>query len=178
MAINFPASPTTNQIFTSGSLKFIFNGTSWDAVATDAPSDTNAYGRKAGAWVDVTEESPADSKLYARYNGTWSAVPAGVAGVDKQVQFNDGGVVGAHSGLTYDKATGKLVVGADPSAALGVATKQYVDARPALVFISDTAPISPLSGHMWWNSTNGNLFIYYNDGDSSQWIQVNNSVSV
>ena len=32
------------------------------------------------------------------------------AGSDKQVQFNDNGLVGAHSGLTYDKATGTLTV--------------------------------------------------------------------
>lgn len=40
---------------------------------TDAPSDTNAYGRKAGAWVDVSEEAPTDGITYGRKNGSWVA---------------------------------------------------------------------------------------------------------
>ena len=37
------------------------------------------------------------------------------------------------------------------------------------VSISNTAPVSPSNGDLWWDSVSGNLFIYYNDGDSSQW---------
>ena len=43
------------------------------------------------------------------------------------------------------------------------------------VSISDTAPGSPANGQMWWNSANGNLYISYNDGTSTQWVQVNNT---
>ncbi len=35
---------------------------------------------------------------------------------------------------------------------------------------SDTAPAGPASGDLWWNSNLGTLFIYYNDGDTSQWV--------
>ena len=38
------------------------------------------------------------------------------------------------------------------------------------VAISDSAPASPSSGQLWWDSSVGNLAIYYNDGDSSQWV--------
>lgn len=41
------------------------------ARLTDAPSDVNSYGRKAGAWVDVTEEAPNDGLGYMRKNGAW-----------------------------------------------------------------------------------------------------------
>jgi hypothetical protein len=37
--------------------------------------------------------------------------------------------------------------------------------------ISPTAPSTPVAGDVWWNSNLGSLFIYYNDGDSSQWIE-------
>jgi hypothetical protein len=40
----------------------------------------------------------------------------------------------------------------------------------ASVTVSDTAPSSPSAGALWFNSTNGTLSIYYNDGDSSQWV--------
>lgn len=36
--------------------------------------------------------------------------------------------------------------------------------------ISATAPSSPGEGDLWWDSDNGKLYIYYNDGNSSQWV--------
>jgi hypothetical protein len=38
------------------------------------------------------------------------------------------------------------------------------------IVVGDTAPASPFNGMMWWNSTLAQLFIYYNDGNSSQWV--------
>jgi hypothetical protein len=40
----------------------------------------------------------------------------------------------------------------------------------ATVAIGTTAPSSPSAGDMWYNSNIGRTFIYYNDGDSSQWV--------
>lgn len=39
-----------------------------------------------------------------------------------------------------------------------------------LVSVSDTAPSSPSTGTLWWDSNVGTLFFYYVDGDSSQWV--------
>lgn len=39
--------------------------------------------------------------------------------------------------------------------------------------ISATAPSSPSDGDLWWDSDNGNLYIYYDDGDSQQWVAAN-----
>jgi Repeat of unknown function (DUF5907) len=36
--------------------------------------------------------------------------------------------------------------------------------------ISDTPPASPTAGSMWWESDTGTLWIYYNDGNTSQWV--------
>lgn len=36
--------------------------------------------------------------------------------------------------------------------------------------ISDTAPVGPLVGDLWFDSTDGSLNVYYNDGTSSQWV--------
>lgn len=38
------------------------------------------------------------------------------------------------------------------------------------VTTADTAPVSPSDGDLWWNSTDGNLYVYYDDGTSSQWV--------
>lgn len=40
----------------------------------------------------------------------------------------------------------------------------------ANVVISDTAPGSPTAGDLWWESDKGRLKIYYQDVDSSQWV--------
>lgn len=36
--------------------------------------------------------------------------------------------------------------------------------------VSDTAPSTPSAGDQWFNSADGSLYIYYNDGSSSQWV--------
>jgi hypothetical protein len=37
--------------------------------------------------------------------------------------------------------------------------------------VADNPPANPLSGDSWFDSTTGYVFVYYNDGDSSQWVQ-------
>ena len=38
--------------------------------------------------------------------------------------------------------------------------------------ISTAAPSSPTVGDLWWDSDDGDLHVYYNDGNSSQWVTV------
>jgi hypothetical protein len=47
----------------------------------------------------------------------------------------------------------------------------------ANVTISDTAPGSPTAGDLWWESDKGRLKIYYNDTDSSQWVDASPPLS-
>jgi hypothetical protein len=44
------------------------------------------------------------------------------------------------------------------------------------VTISANAPSSPSAGALWWNSEDANLYVYYNDGDSSQWVGVSRGI--
>lgn len=44
----------------------------------------------------------------------------------------------------------------------------------ASVTISTTAPGSPSAGDLWFNSENGTLYVYYDDGDSQQWVAPDN----
>jgi len=46
-------------------------------------------------------------------------------------------------------------------------------AMTGLASIGLTPPASPQVGQLWWRSDSGRLFIYYNDGTSSQWVPVN-----
>jgi hypothetical protein len=38
------------------------------------------------------------------------------------------------------------------------------------ITVSSTQPGSPVVGQLWWNKDYGRLFIYYNDGNSNQWV--------
>jgi collagen type II alpha len=48
---------------------------------------------------------------------------------------------------------------------------------PGSTTISDTPPASPIAGQTWWESDTGGYFISYNDGNSTQWVQINGSVT-
>ena len=39
--------------------------------------------------------------------------------------------------------------------------------------VSDNAPANPSQGDLWWNSADGKLKIYYDDGQSAQWVDAN-----
>ena len=51
------------------------------------------------------------------------------------------------------------------------------DGEPGTITVSDTAPVSPEDGALWLDSTQTKLYVYYNDGDSSQWVSVNSGSS-
>jgi hypothetical protein len=38
------------------------------------------------------------------------------------------------------------------------------------VYVGDTAPTSPVAGALWWDSVSGNLFVYYSDPNSNEWV--------
>src|SRR5215467_2738088 len=38
------------------------------------------------------------------------------------------------------------------------------------VTISPSPPTGPVIGDLWWRDTDGNLFVYYDDGNSQQWV--------
>lgn len=48
------------------------------------------------------------------------------------------------------------------------------------VTVSATAPATPIAGDAWYDTVDGTLYVYYNDGDSSQWVEVaaNSGISV
>jgi hypothetical protein len=47
----------------------------------------------------------------------------------------------------------------------------------ASLTISQTPPSGPAQGDMWWDSDDSTLGLYYNDGNSSQWVNINHGPS-
>lgn len=86
-------------------------------------------------------DAPADGNLYGRENGTWMTMPTSSGGIPEAP--TDGQVYGR-----VGSTTSWLPV----------------------VVTASTAPASPAVGQLWWDSIDGNTYIYYNDGTSSQWV--------
>lgn len=43
---------------------------------------------------------------------------------------------------------------------------------------SPTAPLAPQSGDMWYNTNDGGVYLYYNDGNTSQWVQMKSDATL
>jgi hypothetical protein len=46
----------------------------------------------------------------------------------------------------------------------------------ASISISDTPPANPTLGAMWWDSVGGQLYVYYYDGNTFQWVPTTNQM--
>lgn len=68
------------------------------------------------------------------------------------------------------------LVNSTPVADLDAASKGYVDQKfvdvdiPAATEPSPFPPASPDNGQLWWNTNDGRLYIWYEDGNSDQWV--------
>jgi len=57
-----------------------------------------------------------------------------------------------------------------------VNTFEGLPGPPGTLYISDTAPLTAIHGAMWWDSSIGQLFVNYWDGNSLQWVIANGGV--
>ena len=102
--------------------------------------------------------------FFEPYNSTVTIKPTGIGTVEIQPDTTgaiDNMVIGAQiaSSATFtDVNASSLTVNGVP---VGSGNN---------VVISDTPPANPITGELWWDSTQGILRVYYNDGDSSQWV--------
>jgi hypothetical protein len=159
-------------------------GTTWARADHVHPSDTSRYAATNPASYQTAAQVTASLGPYA----LTSAIPV----ASSTLPIMDGSAA-IGSGTTWAKAdhihpsdtsrapiaspvfTGTVTLPADPASGLQAATKQYVDNLTAGIVVSDTAPASPKIGTLWWDSVGGQLYVWYNDGNSSQWVVANNS---
>ena len=80
MALSFPASPTVNQTYTSGSKTWIWNGTTWKSNVTSAATTLGTTAPTSPVegqlWYDTT-----DGTLYIRTGDVWLESVATSAGI-------------------------------------------------------------------------------------------------
>lgn len=196
MALNFPVNTSAPYFDPTSGLKYIYNPSvgAWESaiqppvvVASTPPSDITIPG-----FLYWDRE---DGNLYIYYtdanSSQWvQAVP------DPEIPRTFVAAVPPPSpvsgDLWWDQETGRLYiyyterfltdgVTLDPNP-----SSQWVDASPASV-IPDTAPVSisavppanPLVGSLWWNTGDGNLYVWFQDVDGgAAWIVSSASIGV
>ena len=87
--------------------------------------------------------------------------------------FDEGTLVSAASSVTQLNFVGAAVTAQvsvqSPSGFPGIAATITVNP----VTILDTPPVNPAPGELWWESDTGDLYLYYKDADSEQWVTTN-----
>jgi len=83
------------------------------------------------------------------FGKTWDTEGGVSAGSNFAIGRFDNGGNWIDNPMVFYRATGEVTVAADPLLPLGVATKQYVDARTPKTTVSSTAPSNPAVNDLW-----------------------------
>ena len=137
-SLNDLSDVNTGTISTGEVLKW--NGSNWEALP-DGGSVQSDWAQSTSSADDFIKNKPT---LVTNLNGLSDVNTAGAAN-NKILKYN-----------------GTQWIVADDATSSGTN-----------VTVSDTAPSSPSAGDLWYKSDEGRLKIYYNDGDSTQWVDTN-----
>ena len=100
----------------------------------------------------------------------WTIVPGGNGlesgsnnGSDFSISRYSDAAAFLNTPMLISRATGVVNFDAAPT------VKQTFPLVP--MYIGDAAPGSPVDGMLWWRSTDGVMFLRFNDGTSTQWVE-------
>ena len=187
----------SNDFITTGKVLFA----NMYSALSDLPSATTYHGMfahvhgtgagyfaHAGAWVELANKSYVDTEVANLVNSAPATLDtldelAAALGDDANFATTVTTSIALKAPLASPALTG---VPTSPTAASGtnttqVATTAFVTAAVAAgggggggssVTTDDTAPSSPSDGDLWYDTANGGMFVYYQDADSSQWVEV------
>ena len=176
MAIDFPNSPTTGDVHSDGGASWRWSGYAWrripDPGAKGEPGEkgqkgeigsTGSQGDKGEKGAPSTVAGPQGQKGEAGDKGA-----NGTTGTD-----GDKGQKGEPSTVAGDKGDkgDKGGTGAGTKGEKGAGSSVTIGVSPP------TSP-TPVAGDMWWDSDDADLHVYYNDGNTSQWVSVTSSAAL
>jgi hypothetical protein len=199
MAFNFPVTPALNATHTEFGVTYVWNGEIW--VQGSSAAVASPYVLKAGdamtgvlSLIDPDPVAPvqATHKKYvdrliaemSLYQGTWQVaqnvpdlnVPpnAPLNGYSWIAQTADPNVP-EMAPLTIPGIGGQMVAALD-TVKWSEANAEYELIQGAVsisqMTIADTPPTGGFHGQCWWDSDSGKQYVYYDDGNTQQWVQM------
>ncbi len=159
MALDFPTSPSPNQVYTAGAKSW-----SWDNTS--------------GAWLAVNAGIQGTQ-------GTQGALGTqGAQGLQGITGANGSNGSQGIQGIQGTEGTAGFVGSNGAQGTQGIqgiqgtqGTQGIQGLKGTKITPGDTAPASPSENDLWWDSTNGILMVYYNDGTSAQWVTANSGIA-
>ena len=155
---NRPAETIINVNSATGSV-YTFIGDGFPIASSDNPDIYVTRGKT----YKINNSSYASHPLAIRVSDGGSAYSNGVSGAGTaEVLFTV--PMDAPEGLVYQCTShasmlGNVIVGGGSSVG------------SASLTVSNTAPASPSDGNLWYDSSDGYIYVYVQDPDSSQWVQ-------
>jgi hypothetical protein len=137
--------------------------------ATQLTTGTLPNARLTADVLRFTGGYPGGTTTFLRADGSFAAPPGAVpAGVTQQIQFNDGGVFGAHNGLKYDK-TGIGVLYLTGSISMGPTLQATSDLmiQRSTADGADTGRIAIVGGGDSPQARGASVWIYGNENASA-----------
>lgn len=165
-----------NQNYSEGEIVRLDNSL-W--LATERTSDYPSG--KSGDWVQMIASSVGGSGTGNGEQGPRGPMgPPGKNGADGDSAYKiatENGFVGTEQEWldSLQGEAGPSAVSADPDNAAFISPNDgliYVpQASSTSVTVGETPPTDAPDNSLWFNSSTGGLYVYYNDGTSSQWVQ-------
>jgi len=135
-------------------------------------------GVDSNSHIDWTTDQGATVIHAGNYTNTTYSVGDGGLTTNDFTNADHSKLNGIEAGATADVIS-DTAYGVGWNANLDAASKNAIYdkieslALGSFVTISNTPPGSPSDTDLWWNDSAGNMFIYYDDGDTSQWVETN-----
>ena len=173
MAVNFPNSPSTGDTHSEGGGVWKWTGYAWrrvpDPGAKGEPGEKGQKGEIGSTGSQGDKGDKGAPSTVAGDKGQKGEVGAqGSAG-----SAGDKGAKGEPSTVAGDKGDkGEL-------GNTGTGTKGDKGAGSSVTIgVSPPTSPTPVAGDMWWDSDDADLHVYYNDGNTSQWVSVTSSAAL
>jgi len=138
------------------------SATDWAGMFALANSTGKAYYAHNNNWVELARTSDLPTDTNTTYSQSAIVSGSNVSlRLTSSTGVNDDITITAGTNITIDN------IGVNGFRINSTATG---GGGGATVTTSDTAPVTPTSGDLWWKSDEGRLKVYYGDGDSNQWV--------
>ena len=173
MAVNFPNSPSTGDTHSEGGGVWKWTGYAWRRVPDPgAKGEPGEKGQKGEIGSTGSQGDKGDKGAPSTVAGD-KGQKGEVGATGSTGSAGDKGAKGEPSTVAGDKGDkGEL-------GNTGTGTKGEKGAGSSVTIgVSPPTSPTPAPGDMWWDSDDADLHVYYNDGNTSQWVSVTSSAAL